>query len=269
EARVQREAAELVDQREWIEHRFDDGQHLVGLAGAAAGGDATGAVDGGDVVLPFAALVEVLCVADGGQHHAVDERLDLVAHAKDAREPRGGEGDGGDAKAIRRAGSESDGEPRGTAGHVEPGQRVIERLALDEDLVDRFDSRSGCRYAEQGRGDPLHPITSAIFRMTSSTPIDSIDLLFEYDSTTWPSCPYGPLRAGLVGPYRPTTGVPRAAARCSGPVSPPTTSAASRRSCARARRSVRGASRAPVARASSSSPGPQAANARSPNRCAS
>ena len=33
--------------------------------------------------------------------------------------------------------------------------------------------------------------------------------------------PQGPLRSGFVGPNRPTTGTPSAAARCMGPVSPP------------------------------------------------
>src|SRR5665213_1268384 len=34
--------------------------------------------------------------------------------------------------------------------------------------------------------------------------------------------PHGPFLAGLVGPYSPTTGTPSIAARCVGPVSPPT-----------------------------------------------
>ena len=40
--------------------------------------------------------------------------------------------------------------------------------------------------------------------------------------------PYGPLRAGSVGPKMPTTGRSNAAARCSGPVSPATTTVARR-----------------------------------------
>ncbi len=40
--------------------------------------------------------------------------------------------------------------------------------------------------------------------------------------------PQGPLRSGFVGPKRPTTGTPSAAARCMGPVSPPIKSPARR-----------------------------------------
>ncbi len=96
---------------------------------------------------------------------------------------------------------------------------------------------------------------------------------------------HGPLRSGHVGPYKPTTGVPIAAAMCSGPVSPDTTSAASRISTARSETDVAGAAVAApddaraTASASSRSDGPQVTSdgrprrsrndaARAPNRSA-
>src|SRR5436309_2732317 len=96
---------------------------------------------------------------------------------------------------------------------------------------------------------------------------------------------HGPLRDGRVGPYRPTMGVPRAAAMWVGPVSPEITSAAPRRSAMRSPIDVLGERSAvpddarTTSSASDSSPGPQVtidrrlyrvsiARATSPNRAA-
>src|SRR5262249_59243964 len=54
-----------------------------------------------------------------------------------------------------------------------------------------------------------------------------------------------PLRAASVGPYRPTQGTPRAAARCSGPVSAATIALARRSTARSSSRLVGGARNAP------------------------
>src|SRR4051812_27886456 len=72
----------------------------------------------------------------------------------------------------------------------------------------------------------------------------------------------GPLRLGSVGPKMLTVGVPTAVAMCNGPVSPDTTSAASRATATMSVIVVGGASdadpddAATTSRASASSPGP-------------
>ena len=83
---------------------------------------------------------------------------------------------------------------------------------------------------------------------------------------------HGPLRSGSVGPKRLTIGVPTAAAMCSGPVSPDTTSAAARASATQVgdRRSRGASTAAPAdaattAAASASSPGPQSTTGVSPH----